>query len=66
MAVLINFAIFAIPVIIYLFGADFMVNFGMNPWISANAVINDFSVMHIFLPAIFLLYLIISKRAKKF
>lgn len=65
-AVLINFAIFVLPIIIYLFGADIMINFGMNPWISANAVINDFSVAQLVLPVVFLLFLIKNERAKKF
>lgn len=65
-AVLINFAIFVLPIIIYLFGADIMINFGMNPWISANAVINDFSFTQLVLPVVFLLFLIKNERAKKF
>lgn len=40
MAVLINSAVFAMPIIIYLLGADIMVNLGMNPFISVNAVMN--------------------------
>lgn len=41
-AVLINFAVFALPIIIYLLGADFMVNIGFNPLLSVNVIINWF------------------------
>lgn len=41
-SVLINFAVFALPIIIYLLGADFMVNIGVNPLLSVNVMINWF------------------------
>lgn len=40
MSVLVNFAVFALPIIVYLLGADIMVNIGMNPFLSVNAVMN--------------------------
>lgn len=41
-SVLINFALFALPIVIYLLGADFMVNIGFNPLLSVNVLINWF------------------------
>lgn len=40
MSVLVNFAVFALPIIVYLLGADIMVNIGMNLFLSVNAVMN--------------------------
>ncbi len=40
MAFLVNFAVFALPIIVYLLGADIMVNVGMNPFLSVNVVMN--------------------------
>lgn len=37
-AVLINFAVFALPIIIYLLGAKFIVNIGFNPLLSVNVI----------------------------
>lgn len=41
-AILINFAVFALPIIIYLLGAKIMVNIGFNPLLSVNVIINWF------------------------
>jgi len=49
-ATLINFAIFVLPVIVYLLGAGFMVNIGFNPLISVNALLNDFSIIQVIIP----------------
>lgn len=49
-ATLINFAIFVLPVIVYLLGAGFMVNIGFNPLISVNALLNDFSIIQLIIP----------------
>ncbi len=49
-ATLINFAIFVLPVIVYLLGAGFMVNIGFNPLISVNAMLNDFSIIQPIIP----------------
>lgn len=60
-AVLINFAVFALPIIIYLMGAKIMVNIGFNPLISVNALINDFSALHLSVPIIMLIIMIYSR-----
>ncbi|MCD7811510.1 MAG: hypothetical protein LUG91_06630 [Ruminococcus sp.] len=46
-AVLINFAVFALPILIYLLGAEFAANIGFNPLLSANLMLNDFSIIHL-------------------
>ncbi|PWJ09864.1 hypothetical protein [Ruminococcus flavefaciens] len=46
-AVLINFAIFALPIIIYLLGAKAMVNVGFCPLLSVNAISNNTSMVNI-------------------
>jgi hypothetical protein len=51
-AVLINLAVFALPVLIYLFGSDFAVNLGFNPLLSANVLLNSFSLLHLLLPIV--------------
>jgi hypothetical protein len=51
-AVLINFSIFALPVIIYLLGAKFMVNIGFSPLLSVNVLINEPSFIHWIVPMI--------------
>ena len=38
-ALLINLAVFALPIIIYIFGAEFMINIGFNPFLSVNALL---------------------------
>lgn len=42
-AILINFAVFALPIIIYLLGAKIMVNIGFNPLLSINVILNSFN-----------------------
>ncbi len=37
-ALLINLAVFALPIVIYIFGAEFMINIGFNPFLSVNAL----------------------------
>lgn len=49
-AVLINFAIFALPIIIYLLGAKIMVNIGFNALLSVNVLLTDFSFIHLLVP----------------
>ncbi len=51
-AVLINFAVFALPIIIYLLGAEFMANIGFNPLLSVNVMLNEFSIVQIMIPLI--------------
>lgn len=63
-AVLINFAVFALPVVIYLLGAEIMVNIGFNAMISVNIILNNISFIH-FLPVIVLLTAFASNRMKK-
>ncbi|MCR5707052.1 MAG: hypothetical protein K6G82_02130 [Ruminococcus sp.] len=41
-AVLVNFAVFALPIVIYLLGAKVMVGVGASPLLSVNALINKF------------------------
>ncbi len=41
-AVLINFAVFALPIIIYLLGAKVMIGVGFCPFLSVNALLNRF------------------------
>ncbi len=49
-AVLINFAVFALPIIIYLLGAKFMVNIGFNSLLTVTVMINGFSIVQILIP----------------
>lgn len=49
-AVLVNFAVFVLPIIVYLLGADIMANICINPLLSVNAVLNDFSVVQLSVP----------------
>lgn len=46
-AVLINFAVFVLPIIVYLLGAKVMDNIGFCPLLSVNVVLNSFSFLHI-------------------
>ncbi|MDO5558388.1 MAG: hypothetical protein Q4F95_02190 [Oscillospiraceae bacterium] len=55
---LVNFLIFALPIIIYLFGAKIMVNIGFNPLLSITVMLNDFSAIQIIIPILTLLYII--------
>ena len=41
-AVLINFALFVLPIIIYLLGAKVMVGVGFCPFLSVNALLNRY------------------------
>lgn len=63
LTVLINFAVFALPIIIYLLGADFMINIGFNPLLSMNIIINEFSIMHIVIPMIGVILVLIRKKS---
>ena len=64
-AILINFAVFALPIIIYLFGAKMMVNIGFTPLLSVNVLINSPSYINLLL--ILLVGIIIFlKRILKF
>lgn len=49
-AILINFAIFALPIIIYLLGAEFMVYIGFNSLFSANVLLNEPAVVEWIIP----------------
>ena len=51
-ALLVNFAVFALPIIVYILGADIMINIGANPFLSVNALFNNFSLIQIFLPIV--------------
>lgn len=62
-AVLINFAVFALPVVIYLLGAEVIVNVGFNAILSVNIMLNDISFIH-FLPVIVLMITCILNRIK--
>ncbi len=62
-AVLINFAIFALPIIIYLLGAKLMVNIGFCPLISVNALINKSNYINLII--ITSVVLIIFMKEKK-
>ena len=63
-AVLINFAVFALPVIIYLLGAKLIVNLGFNPILSVNVMFNDFSVLQIIVPVITFVGIVVSQLKK--
>lgn len=62
LTVLINFSVFALPIIIYLLGADFMINIGFNPLLSMNIIINEFSIMHIVIPMFCVILILIRKK----
>ncbi len=49
-AILINFAVFALPIIIYLLGAKIMVNIGFDPLLSINVILNSFSILQFIIP----------------
>lgn len=63
-AVLINFAVFALPVLIYLLGAKFIVNLGFNPIFSVNVMFNDFTVLQIIVPVIAAVGIAVSQLNK--
>lgn len=62
LTVLINFAVFALTIIIYLLGADFMIKIGFNPLLSLNIMINEFSIVHIMIPLIGVILVLIRKK----
>ena len=66
-AILVNFAVFALPVIIYLLGAKFMVNIGFSPLLSVNVLVNEPSILHWGAPmlAILFWYFMLFKRRCK-
>lgn len=49
-AILINFAVFSLPIIIYLLGAKIMVNTGFNPLLSIDVILNSFNILQIIIP----------------
>ncbi len=49
-ALLINSAVFVLPLLIYLLGADFMVHIGFNPLLSVNVLFNEASVSDWLIP----------------
>lgn len=51
-AVLVNFALFVLPIIVYLLGADIMVKICMNPLLSVNAALNEFSIVQFIMPVL--------------
>lgn len=51
-SILINFAVFALPIIIYLLGAKIMVNAGFNSLLSVNVMFNSFSAVQVGIPVI--------------
>ncbi|MBO5163727.1 MAG: hypothetical protein J6B75_04700 [Ruminococcus sp.] len=61
-AVLINFAVFALPIIIYLLGAEFMVNIGFDPLLSVNVMLNKFTPMQLAVPTLVLVGFAIRKK----
>ncbi|MDE5917205.1 MAG: hypothetical protein K2G62_03665, partial [Oscillospiraceae bacterium] len=60
-AILINFAVFALPVLIYLLGAEFIINIGFNPLLSVNVILNDFTPLQLVIFPITFAFIIISK-----
>lgn len=65
MALLVNFAVFALPLVIYLLGADVMVNIGFNPLLSVNALLNNFSIVQLVFP-VAILGLLIGIKIKAY
>ena len=59
-AILINFAIFVLPIIIYLLGAEFMVNIGFSPLLSTNILVNQPHIIHWIAPVIVVVYYFIN------
>lgn len=64
-ALLVNFAIFVLPVIMYLLGADIMVNTGFNPLLSVNALLNNFSIIQLVFPVV-ILGVLVSIKIKSY
>ena len=65
-AVLINFAVFALPIIIYLLGAKVMVNVGFCPLLSVNALNSSTSIINLVLLTLLTLTIFIFLRKKEF
>lgn len=64
-AILINFAVFALPIIVYLLGAKIMVNVGFSPLLSVNVMLNCFSVVQIVMPIVIAVGIIcLNKKIK--
>ncbi len=55
-AILVNFAVFALPIIIYLLGAKFIVNIGFSPLLSVNVLVNEPSFLHWAFPMIVIIF----------
>lgn len=64
-AVLINFAVFVLPIIVYLLGAKVMVNIGFCPLLSVNTMLNDFSIIHFSALSIAVLIIIVRTVSSK-
>lgn len=62
-ALLVNSAIFILPIIVYIFGSKTMINIGMNPFLSVNILLNQLSFIHFLIPT-FILCLIVYKFVK--
>jgi len=60
-AILINFAVFALPVLIYLLGAEFIINIGFNPLLNVNVILNDYTPIQLAIVPIIFAFIIISK-----
>lgn len=61
-AILINFALFALPIIIYLLGAKMIVNIGFTPLLSVNALINSPNYINLILLLLVSLILFIKHK----
>lgn len=64
-AVLVNFAVFSLPAIIYLLGAKFMVNIGFNPLLSVNVLFNDPMIIQWLIPILIIAAIILAKRKSR-
>ena len=64
-AVLINIALFVLPVIIYLLGADFAVNIMFNPLLSVNIILNNPSVVHFAIPSALIILSVITHKLNR-
>lgn len=63
-AVLVNFAIFTLPIIIYLLDAKIMINIGFNAILSTTVIFNNLSVMQLIFPIVFITILMLEKIRK--
>lgn len=64
-AVLVNFSAFALPVIIYLLGAKFMVNIGFTPLLCVNVLINEPSPLHWIFPVTAVILVLLLRKSKR-